>query len=715
MSKRKKKKRNPSIERHASESQSEEGNLSQPKNLWNLLIVPLFVLLGFLLYSNTFHSPFLLDDLSNIVENSNIRVVDITWDSMSKVLTGSAWERPIPMLSFALNYYFGRYQVMGYHVVNILIHVINGLVLFLFLKMTLTLLQKQPAYSISNNSKHIAFFAALLWFVHPLCTQSVTYISQRMNSMMAMFYILSFYLYVKGRLTRKAPHFYFISCAILGIFALLCKELAATLPFFIFLYEWYFFQDLNKEWLKRNIRWIFIGILPFIGIGIICLLNQDLMRAMAMQYSASDFTFGQRFLTEFRGVIYYLSLIFYPHPSRLNLDHDFPISVSLIDPGSTVFSLGIIMGLVATGFYAAKRYRLIAFCLFWYLGNLAIEVVIIPLFSSKEIIFEHRTYLPSMLISLLVVILIFRMIKHVKLTAALICIIALVFCGWTYQRNGVYHDAVSLWSDTVKKSPNKARPHNHLGKALKDQGKVKEAEKHYTKALQIDPEHPQALYNLGNVLYQRGRFKEAGRYFAEALRIKPDYANAHNNLGNALLAQGQLEEAFEYFTKALRINPNLSESLYNMGKVKMDQGEHKEATKYYIQALRINPDFVGAHYDLGNSFLEQGKFNDAIRHYNKVLEIMPDSAYVYNNLGVVSQRQGKYKLAINYYTNALRINPNITGSHYSLGVILMNQGNLKQAIIHFQEILRINPDDPDARENLKKAMELKKKHDSPGN
>jgi len=339
---------------------------------WDFLIVLLFIFLGFLLYSNTFHSPFLFDDLINIVNNSHIRLTKITWDSISKIFSGTIWYRPLPTLSFALNYYFWQYQVVGYHAVNIVIHVMTGLLLFFFLQTTLTLLQKQPTSFLSKNSRLIAFFAALMWFVHPLCTQSVTYIMQRMNSMATMFYILSFWFYAKLRLSPKSSYLWFVGCAVSGICAFLSKEISLTLPFFIYLYEWYFFQNLNKKWFIRNIKWILLAFIPVIFIGIVHYTGMNPTGKISAYYREWDFTLSQRLISEFRIVIYYISLIFYPHPSRLNFDFDFQFSHSLIVPWTTLFSLIIIIGLIGTACCMAKKERLISFCIFWYFGNIII-------------------------------------------------------------------------------------------------------------------------------------------------------------------------------------------------------------------------------------------------------------------------------------------------------------------------------------------------------
>ncbi|MGA7144630.1 MAG: hypothetical protein WBY47_09030, partial [Desulfobacterales bacterium] len=228
---------------------------------------------------------------------------------------------------------------------------------------------------------------------------------QRMNGMAAMFYILSLLFYIKARLSnpKGKKTALFLACILSGMLSLGSKEIAATLPFFIFLYEWYFFQDVNLNWLKRNSIY-FLCLLFIIGFAALFFLGGHPIKSILSAYSHRDFTLWQRVLTEFRVVIYYIGLILFPYPMHLNLLHDFSISHSFLDPITTLFSFVAIAGLLATAIRLAKKERLISFCILWFLGNLFIESSVIGL----EIIYEHRLYLPSMFFILIFVSLIYR-------------------------------------------------------------------------------------------------------------------------------------------------------------------------------------------------------------------------------------------------------------------------------------------------------------------
>jgi len=690
---------------------------SLPKKILSPLIIFLFLLLGFLIYSNTFNVPFVLDDGMNIERNYHIRMRTLNLESIANVFRGKVlWNRPLLKLSFAINYYFGRYSLPGFHGVNILLHVITGSLFFLFLYTTLKLNNKNSHDSLSLpklNPIFISFFAVLIWFVHPLCTQSVTYISQRMNSLVSLFYILSLWLYTQGRMVQekqsrtsskaakgarrkilKSPYIWFTASALSGICALLSKEIAATLPFII--YEWYFFQNVSREWLRQKIKWIMGAVIIFAGFGVINLLViANPIEKINKIYSTLDYTLMQAYLTEFRVIIYYLGLIFFPHPSRLNIDYDFSYSISLIDPLTTLLSLGLILGLIGAGIYLAKRDplftravnptqvsfsekgisflhdgKLLSFCIFWYFGNFAVEFLAIPLFSPQEIIFDHRTYLPSMLVSLLVVIVIWRISQQNRMAALLFCTIALVFSVWTYQRNIVYQDPDLLWAQSAERSKNNSRPYHNLGASYAEKGQLDKAMQQYSKALGIDPDAADTLDHMGQVLIQKGKPDEAIKYFTRALSNMPQYVEAHIHLGNTLAGQGQIQEALDHFNMAISINPGYAQTYSQLANVLASQGQINEAFWHYERALQIDPEDANTHYNFGNTLQSRGQIGLAQEHYYKALKINPEDIDSRNNLAVTMMQLGKFQQAVSEFEKILKINPRADQSRKGLEMAL---------------------------------------------
>jgi Flp pilus assembly protein TadD len=543
--------------------------------------------------------------------------------------------RPVSNLSFALNYYLHGQNVVGYHAVNILIHILGGLFLFHFVHITLTL---PPSGCDGPNCRWIAFFTALIWLVHPVQTQSITYIVQRMNSMAAMFYILSFLLYAKYRLASRVweKRTYLTGCLIAGLLALGSKEIAATLPFFILLYEWYFFKNLDPQWLKRRAL-IWAGILIFSVIIVYLFLGSNPITKVLNGYNDRHFSIGQRLLTEFRVVVFFLSLMVWPHPSRLNLDHDFSLSHTLVDPVTTLPAIGIITAMIVLGICLAKKERLFSFCILWFFGNLIIESSVIPL----EIIFDHRNYLPSMLAVLAVVLILFRFAKPRWLGVSILIAAGILFSVWTYERNNTWKNTVTIWQDSVLKSPHKARPHNNLGVAHMNQGDLEKAIEHFRKAVTIRPHYANAHYNLGTIFITKNKIQEAIGHLLEAVRLVPDNLDALNNLASALIMDKRYKEAIAYLDKALEIDPDFAQLHNNYGYAHRLAGNLEMALQHLQKAIQINPEFAEAHNNLGLVYSDQQDYASASYHFAEAVRILPSHKQARNNLKLSNQLMQK--------------------------------------------------------------------------
>jgi len=678
--------------------------------------------------------------MPRIKANPYIRINELGIDTLKAVFNKKfSGKRPIGNLSFALNYYFHQYKLPGYHIVNIIIHILTALFLYLLIKTTLT----TPVLALKyDHPDAIAFFAALIWLVHPLHTQSVTYIVQRLNSMAAMFYVLSLLLYAKGRIhqiqratkmpqnetelnskidsspnnqkavfsiQRSASSLYYLGAVMAWMLALGSKQNAAMLPFFIILYEWYFFQDLDQSWLKRHMKIVFGVVILFGLTALIFLGTSPLERLTSItDFAHHEFTLTERILTQFRVVIYYIGLFFYPHPSRLNLDYDFPLSHSLIDPITTIFCLIAIIGMIGLAVFIARKQRLLSFCIFWFFGNLVIESSVIPL----AIIYEHRTYLPSMLVSLLIAVLGYRYIKPKWIGVTIMCALIGLFSFWTYHRNSVWGDDVTFWRDCVNKSPQKARPHSNLGLALANQGQRTEAIEHYSEALRISPNYFQPHINMGDALREEGRMDKAIYHYSEALRINPYHPKALNKLGISLASQGKMDEAIKHYSKALELDPGHLEAHINLGNALIDQqGVTATAISHLNEALRLDPKSVKAYNSLGIALIQVGKIDEAIAHLQKALQIDPGLTDTHVNLGGALTSLGKIEEAIVHFRKALQIKPDLPEVHINLGVALANTGKIEEAVAHFRKALQLDPDNAEALYNLNNTLATLKEID----
>jgi len=683
-----------------------------------------FAALGAAIYANTLESPFLFDSSARILDNPNFRIGDLSLDNLEKAAFRKPGlkSRPVANVTFALNYLFNGYDTTGYHVINIVIHIVNGLLLLVFLTQTLAL----SGLNLTNGHRHaVAMLAALIWFANPLHTQSVTYIVQRANSMAALFYMLAFCLYIHGRrkgIAGQASWPWFACAVPAWLLALGCKQNAAILPLFILLYEWFFFQGLSWKWIRKHLPLMALVAVALVVVALVFLGNDPLTRLTSLHaFSKAQFTYAERILTQPRVIVYYMSLFLFPHPGRLNIDYDYPLSTSLFDPVTTLWSLLLIVAALGAAVYTARRNRLLSFAILWYFGNLLIESSVIPL----DIIFEHRTYIPSMLIPVMPTVWCFSAIRNKRIATALLLLPVGLFAFWTFERNTVWKDRITFWQDCVAKSPNKARPQFNLGAAFAEVENNEAAMKHYRRALALDPNYAEvhnnigsllaregkweqaeaeyrtaiadrkgfykAQYNLGVALRMQGRYDEAVEQLNEAIGWNPDFAEAYLNLGIIFDARSNSRKAFDSFHKAIELDPDLAAAHAELGKLYAKRGDIAKAEYHSAKALEIEPSNSDALLVMGNLLKAKGDRDGARRHYQQVLASDPENAFAHNNLAGLLFEMGDIDAAEAHYQDALRIDDSLVEAHVNLGGLLAGKGQLNQAMEHYTRAIDLDP------------------------
>lgn len=630
------------------------------------LTVTLFILSTFALitYSNTFKGPFVFDDHLNILNNPHVRMTDLSLDYLSKLPEFHSEQRPLPNLTFALNYYFHEYDVTGYHVVNLLVHIITGFLVFLIFRQTLSLM--------GYKNDLLAAAAALFWLVNPVHTQSVTYIVQRMTSMATMFYLLSLFAYIKSRIewrnvqrcSRKAGMLLILS-VLSFLAALLSKQIAATLPLFVLLYEWFFIQDLDPRWIRRNAAWLSLGavIIAMLGLAYFYMAAIDQIFYLLEK---QEFTLDERLLTEPRVVVFYLSLLFLPLPSRLNLDHDIAVSTSLLEPASTVLSIALILGLLCIAVFAArKNYKLFSFSILWFFGNLVIESSIIPL----ALAYEHRTYLPSVFPLVAVVYYLFWAGRnHLKPVAAVFACLILLFSGLTLARNHTWADNIRFHKDCLAKSPEK----------------------------------PRVVINMGVAYLREGEYEKAINHFKRAIELDPDNAGAYGNLGDAYFETKEPGLAIRNLEKAIKLQPRL-QFYSSLGDVYRFLNQNEKAIVQYRKALKQFPDNIPCRINLGAAYAQTQRYDKALAQFSKVLELYPEHYQAYNNMGFVYEKKGNPEKALASFKKALKIEPGSASTHLNLGSFYLKEGRFRNAEEHLLKGFRLAPE---SYEILKEAGDL---------
>ncbi|MBI5203389.1 MAG: tetratricopeptide repeat protein [Nitrospirae bacterium] len=605
-------------------------------SLFNKPIVHFFLIAiaGFLVYSNTFNAPFQFDDIDNIIENYNLRDLTNFWPP-----SGSRW---FGFLTFALNYHFGGLNVTGYHIVNLIVHIINALLVYWLVILSFKALQSIPAVIArgqsprsnpvksrnsdteiatpsARNDKYIAFFSALLFASHPIQTQAVTYIVQRFTSLATMFYLLSLAGYIRSRLSTLPTTRYTLYAVSLfsAILAMKTKEISFTLPIIIVLYEFMFFEGKFKKRLLYLIPLLLIMfIIPLSLIGTDKPIGAAIGEIRETVQETAEIPRWSYLFTQFRVIVTYIRLLFLP--INQNLDYDYPLYHSFFNPEVflsflfllTIFSFAAY--LLYTTRYPLPASRLIAFGIFWFFITLSVESSIIPI---RDVIFEHRLYLPVVGIIIVFVSATFyilqAMIQNPKRSVSACCLLlataVIVLSISTYQRNIVWQNEVTLWEDAATKSPEKARVYYNLGKIYSAKGWDDKAIENYQLATRIKPDYIEAHNNLGNAYNKKGWIDKAIEHYQIAILLGPDFIEAHNNIGNAYAAKGWIDKAIEHYWLALRLKPNFIEAHNNLGLAYERKGLLEEAIKEYQTALIINPEFKTARENLNRLLRIKGK------------------------------------------------------------------------------------------------------------
>lgn len=594
----------------------------------------------FLIYSNSFYGEWHFDDSGNILDNERIKINTFSWPEIHKCIhdnDNKLW-RPLSMLSFALNYKLGGTDVFGFHVFNFIIHYLASVFLFLFIYNTLKLPRLKQEYE--NIAYPVALLATFFWALNPVHINCITYIVQRYASMAGLFYIMTMYFYLKGRVDedKKRSIFFYSLCFIAGGAAVLTKENAAMLPVSIFLFDLLLIQNISKKDIKKYIALSFLPLLLIVIAGFFYTKGfsnffgfPDLLSG----YQYRGFTLTERLLTESRVIIFYLSLLFYPISSRLNFLYDVEISHSLFQPWTTIPAILCILFLLVLAFYLARKRPLISFCIIFYFLNHVIESSVFNL----ELIYDYRNYLPSMLLFIPFAHFIISAIDYFSynkiiqfITALGIAIVLFGLGDITYSRNKIVSDDVLLWFDNIEKAPGLSRPHTSLGAFYLNHGEKEKGLKELKKAT--------VLNNWGGSNQSEG-IQEYNLGFCYFIDMKNDLAMKHfrkssinfNHVLNYIfmakieLRQNKIKKVKQLIQDKLKENPDKFELLELYSFILWKEGDIMNARHVAGKCLAKNPNSLTALQIMAETCRVKNNYTGAIAYWDLVRLFNPQNAY----------------------------------------------------------------------------------------
>jgi len=557
---------------------------------FKLLSLALIVLSGIIVYSNTFLCSFHLDDATSISHNP--AVTDIhqwkrIWDFLPRHF--------ILNLSFALNYHFHQLKVPGYHVFNLAVHLSSAILVWWLTLLTLST-PVMKGDKITPYGNFIALFAGLIFVSHPVQTEAVTYIVQRAASMSAFFYLASLSLYVKSRLMENngsipgTGKFYYICSLLTAMMAMFTKETAITLPLMIVLYEISFFG------MKEDFKWgrLVPFLLTLFIIPVTMLLTETSAARLQQLRSEPGISSSHYLLTQFRVMVTYIRLLFFP--LNQNLDYDYPIFRNFFE-WPVLISFIFLTAIFCLAIRHYSKYRLVSFSIFWFFLTLLPESSLLPI---KDVIFEHRLYLPMAGYSIFLAGGAYYILGKNDLKWMCIALICIIFYYGilTYQRNEIWKDDVTLWNDAVIKSPHKARPYNYRGVAYIEKNELTQAIADFTQVIALDPTLLEAYNNRAGIYAKQGKFTQAILDYNKAIELDPDMAAPYFNLAHVYIKQGRFIQAIPLLTQVINKKPKLAAAFYERGMLYYQIKEYGRSWADIRQAgslgARIDPRFINA-------------------------------------------------------------------------------------------------------------------------
>ncbi len=619
---------------------------------------------------------FVFDDASSIVENQAIRRLWPLTTVLSPPADAGVGGRPLPHLSYAVNYAISGLDPWSYRALAVILHVGCALALFGLVRRTLGL----PVFSsgpctprIHARACALALVVAVLWGVHPLTTAVVDYVSQRTEALMALCYLATLYCFVRASApaiavppgsstaSSSAPstprRLWAVACVACCAAGMASKETMVTAPLLVLLYDRTFVGGtFHAAWRARARLHVALAA-TWLVLAALILSSPVAQRGVGFGLGVSAYEYA---FTSAGALLRYLRLAVWPDP--LVFDYGWMFVRDLRAAAPALIAGGAVV--VATGF-ALRRRPVLGFAGAAFLLILGPTTSFYPIIQQP--IAESRMYLPLAVVVVLAVLGAHRpLYARPRVSAALAIVAALVLGALTMRRHADYHTEIALWSDTVAKRPDNARAHGQLGASL----------------------------------LRAGRLDESLAASAAAVHLRPDYADAHNNLGIAHARAGRPSQAIEHYRRALQIDADDDRARYNLGEVLVQTGRTDEAVGAFERVLRLRPGHARAHNNLGVVLLQLGRVEEAIAHDRAALRLQPQFAEAHYNLGNALARTGDFAAALAAYEAALRETPAFARAHNNLGALLLRAGRAAEAATHFEQALRHQPDYPEAQRNL---------------
>jgi tetratricopeptide (TPR) repeat protein len=617
--------------------------LISPDN-YKRLAVFFILIFGIIVYSNSLNGIFILDDLAYIQNNKDIVNLDVYKDFSYWL---SLQHRPVPTYTFALNYILHEFEVRGYHIVNIFLHLVNALLIF-FLCIKLFGFE-QNNIRVKENKILIAAVVSILYLSHPVQTQTVNYIVQRMTIMAALFYLLSVLTYIVARQyhilqNRSKALIYYFFTLVAFLLAILSKQTAITIPVSLLIVEAIFIR--NNEGKKANILIYSASIILFVGFLIVVFggyLPKENDEISRMEY----------FSTQLGVVLIYLKTLIYPF--SLNFDPHVEIIKNMSGIREMFFFL-IHLLIIGISIFFVRKNKFVTFGILWFYITLSVESTLIPI---RDVIFDHRLYLPSFGFVLFIVVVAFYYVKvqlkYILLAGALLFS---VYAVYSYNRNKIWRDEMRFWTDVVNQPPVKARPYQFLG--------------------------IQYMY--------KGQYYKAIELFDNSIDLAPDRWQEHNNKAIAYIALKKYDDAIEQYGNCINLQPNNPDHYLNRASLLIKMN-HLEKGKSDLDEAKLHidsPNKALYHKTLGNYFFAMESYDSAKINFNKAQNLGINNLDMLNKLGLSNLRLANFDEALKNFSTIIELDKTYNLAYLNRGEAYFFLKDYDNSIEDFNEFLAIN-------------------------
>ena len=688
-------------------------------------LAALIVLAGLAAYANSLSGPFIFDDDASIVHNPTIRHL-WAWPGPLAPPGGGGRTvegRPVLNLSFAINYALTGGRAWSYHALNLAIHLLAGLALFGVARRTL-------ARVAGALPEVLAFAIALLWTLHPLQTESVTYVVQRAESLMGLFYLLTLYCFIRGAGTgpvpapavagtgaggaaaRRGPFPWLGLSWVACLLGMATKEVMASAPLMVLLYDRTFVAGGFREaWRRRRAFYLALGATWLVLAALVAGAGSR-GGTVAAGCGVAPLKYA---LSQFGAVVTYLRLSIWPHPLILDYGTSWVAAAREVLPFAAV-----VAGLLAGSAFALFRPspgvsgpgvpvgRALGFAGAWFFAILAPTSSLVP--GNRQTIAEHRMYLPLGAVIAVLACGAYLLARRTRARPGLGAVILLAAAAAlgiaTAARNAAYGSALSIYAATVRDRPLNPWAHNNYGFALGDAGRAREAIGEFERALELKPDLADAHYNLGLVFGRIGRVSDALGEYEKAISLNPRSTEARYNLALLLAGQGRAAEAAVRFSEVVRSSPDFADGHVGLGNALVQLGRPADALGPFEAAVRLRPDYPEARYNLGLLLAGLGRVPEALPHLAEALRLKPDFEEGHYKFGRILAQAGMLDRALSELETAARLDPRHPEAQLDLGNVLLSLGRAPEAVARYEAALRLRPGYPEAQANLAYARSL---------